>query len=320
MEVTSLCIRLLMGVLVLLVAQIDHGYFAQTADFPRVSPDRKQFFEYETVHISCEDFNEVSEWRVMQKLHKKHPQNNSDCSLPAPSCTIYPAFEAHSGGYWCEDLEGNTSRSINISVTAGPVILDVPATPVMEGHDLILQCRNKLSQSKHNAVFFKDGVHLETMCGDTITIKNVSKSDEGLYKCIIPGAGASPESWLGVLKKSNISSDQIQPPDRPSSDPPTLLWTAVEHWTVVSVPLVVTLLLGMGLFLCLKHKVSRGESDPDLDYALYSAVTYHKMDMVSGGEDAADPNNIILKLTVEEKTKAICMKLMEKDKHVFICV
>ena len=31
-----------------------------------------------------------------------------------------------------------------------------------------------------------------------MTIYNVSKSDEGLYKCSMSGLGESPESWLAV--------------------------------------------------------------------------------------------------------------------------
>ncbi|TKS93366.1 Fc receptor-like protein 5 [Collichthys lucidus] len=231
MDVTALCIRLyeqlssfvftVMDVLVLLVARVDHSCFAHKADaaFPRISPDRLQFFEYESVTVSCEEFSSLTEWRVMTKVNKTiSPSCDS-----SPSCTIEPTFERHSGEYWCEDAEGQTSGVLNISVTAGSVILDFPARPVIEGSDVILHCRKEESQSKHIADFYKDDSHLMTSYENNIIIQNVSKSDEGLYKCRISGAGESPESRLTVLTQSKSAYEE-PPSHSVSSNLFSLLW------------------------------------------------------------------------------------------------
>ncbi|XP_044198213.1 Fc receptor-like protein 3 [Thunnus albacares] len=183
MEVTALCTRLMLGVLVLLVAQVHHSYFAQKADaaFLRIVPDRLQFFLYETVSVRCEENDGFTRWRVKAKLNKIPPTNSSNCHTLAPSCTIYSTFERHSGEYWCEDEEGEKSDAVNISVTAGSVILGSPAHPVLEGDDVILYCKNKKTQTQHIADFYKDGSRLGTQYTGNMTIQNVSKSDEGLY-------------------------------------------------------------------------------------------------------------------------------------------
>ncbi|XP_041821680.1 uncharacterized protein LOC121626987 [Chelmon rostratus] len=261
MAVTALCSRLWMKMLVLLVAQADYSYFAGKADaaFPRVSPDRLQFFEYETISISCEESGGLTEWRVMRKPNTIIPTNSSNCNSSAPSCTIDPAFEIHSGEYWCEDAEGKTSGAVNITVTAGPVILEISASPVEEGYDVILRCRKKKSQSKQIADVFKDGFHLGTQYQSNMTIQNVSKSDEGFYKCRFSGAGESPESWLAVLCQSEAGLEETHPSH---GRPPSLLSLL---WIVGCVPL---LLLVLGLPLSRKHRdeylfPNQGQTSPE---------------------------------------------------------
>ncbi|XP_041634994.1 uncharacterized protein LOC121504350 [Cheilinus undulatus] len=247
--------------MVLLVAQINQSHSAQNADrvFPRITPDRLQFFEYETVHISCEELMGLTGWRVMHRHNK--PTNSHICTPPASRCTIEPAFERHSGEYWCENNEGNTTGSINISVTAGSVILEVPARPVMEGSDVTLFCKNQKFQSEHIADFYKDDVSLGSGYSH-ITIRNVSKSHEGLYKCSISGAAQSPESWLAVRKKENPKPNkEIQPPQKHSPHHSTILWIAV------SISLTVIFLFVLGFFLCQKHQASVGNNADEVTYA-----------------------------------------------------
>ncbi|XP_040887715.1 high affinity immunoglobulin gamma Fc receptor I-like [Toxotes jaculatrix] len=198
MEASALCIRLLMAVLVLLV---DHSPCAQRADaaFPHVDPDRLQFFEYESVSVRCEQTVGFPEWRLMKKFNNIIPTNSRNWNTSAPSWNIDPALERHSGEYWCETEAGQRSGAVNISVTAGFVILEIPARPVMEGTDVILHCTNKKTQSQHITDFYKDGSLLGTLDSNNMTITRVSKSDEGLYKCSISGVGESPASWLTVL-------------------------------------------------------------------------------------------------------------------------
>nr|XP_033465510.1 sialoadhesin-like [Epinephelus lanceolatus] len=119
-----------------------------------------------------------------------------------------------SGVYWCESREGATSKSINISVTGGSVILQSPVLPVMEGHDVTLHCKTKTS-SNLPAAFYKDGSFIRTEPAGHMTIRHVTRSDEGLYKCDITGHGESPPSWLTVTGTPTTTA----PP--PTLTPPT---------------------------------------------------------------------------------------------------
>ncbi|MED6233334.1 hypothetical protein ATANTOWER_010339 [Ataeniobius toweri] len=194
MEVTALCIQIFMNVFVLLSTQACLSYTVQ-------KPDRLQLFEYESVSLNCGEDEDMNAWRVMRKLSKISPANVPEaCSNPAPSCTIHHTFERHSGEYWCENDEGERSQAFNISVTAGRVILNISAQPVKEGSDMTLHCFKKNTKKTHISDFYKDGFRLKTYYKTGMTLSKVSKSDEGLYKCSISGAGESPESWLAVVK------------------------------------------------------------------------------------------------------------------------
>uniref|UniRef100_A0A8P4GCW4 Ig-like domain-containing protein n=1 Tax=Dicentrarchus labrax TaxID=13489 RepID=A0A8P4GCW4_DICLA len=163
------------------------------AHFPYIDPNRLQFFEYESFSVNCAGFHDPTEWRVMRKVSS----NASPQEVSTGYLNIKPAFVSHSGEYWCENRDGERSNAVNISVTAGSVILDIPALPVMEQETVTLCCRKKAS-SNHPADFYKDGRFNRTVYKGKLTIHNVSKSDEGLYKCKISGAGESAESWLSV--------------------------------------------------------------------------------------------------------------------------
>lgn len=78
------------------------------------------------------------------------------------------------------------------------MILDSPLLPVLEGDNVTLSCRKKTTSSNCEADFYRDGHFLGTSSTGQMTIHNVSKSDEGLYKCNISDVGESPESWLTV--------------------------------------------------------------------------------------------------------------------------
>ncbi|MEQ2197702.1 hypothetical protein XENOCAPTIV_002207, partial [Xenoophorus captivus] len=85
----------------------------------------------------------------------------------------------------------------------GPVILESPALPVAEGEAVILRCIHNKASSFNLTQFYKDGLLIGSSSAGTVTIRDVSRSDEGLYKCNITGAGESPESWLSVTAKAD---------------------------------------------------------------------------------------------------------------------
>lgn len=102
------------------------------AAFPRVDPNRLQFFEYDSIFVNCEGFDISSEWRVMRKL-KEDPTNTNQWETSSGSITIEIAFASDSGEYWCENKQGERSDSINITVTGiyqpTKVILDCSQIP-----------------------------------------------------------------------------------------------------------------------------------------------------------------------------------------------
>lgn len=56
--------------------------------------------------------------------------------------------------------------------------------------------------------FYKDGLPFWSSSMANVTLRGVSKANEGLYKCNISGKGESPESWLIV--RGEISSKDAQ--------------------------------------------------------------------------------------------------------------
>ncbi|XP_026012963.1 Fc receptor-like protein 5 [Astatotilapia calliptera] len=241
--------RNLIAVLVLMAAQADHSNFAG-AVFARIVPDSLQFFEYDNVSVHCEEDNSISEWTVKWKSHKI-ANASLTLNISASPCTISPIFEKHSGEYWCENEEGERSEVLNISITAGFVILESPTIPVKVGNEVTFNCTNKKTQSEHITDFYKDGVSLGTWYQSSMTIKNVSKSDEGLYKCSISGAGESPESWLAVIKQSKAFPVPHKETDLSQSPLPK---KGILLWTVICVLLVDLLFFLVGLLLQNKCK------------------------------------------------------------------
>ncbi|KAL4007939.1 hypothetical protein ACER0C_001791 [Sarotherodon galilaeus] len=191
MEISALCIRLLMTIMVLLSVQ-DQKVDAVSL---HVVPNRLQFFEYESVTFHCEgvDYCEVVH-NIKGKVESCSKTN--DTTPTGSSCSIQIVYTDNSGEYWYETEGGAKSNIINLSVTAGPVILESPAVPVSMEETVTLSCRNKFPSSNFKADFYKYGCLIHKSSTGNMTIQRVSKTDEGLYKCSISGVGESPESWL----------------------------------------------------------------------------------------------------------------------------
>ncbi|XP_050925617.1 low affinity immunoglobulin gamma Fc region receptor II-a-like [Lates calcarifer] len=162
------------------------------------------------------------------------------------SWIIDTAYPSDSGEYWCETKEGERSNSVSITVTDGSVILESPAHPVMQGYAVTLRCRNKAKTTNLRADFYKDGQLMNNSPAREMIINNVSKLDEGLYRCNISGVGTSPESRLTVTAPQR----DICPP----SDHSTHIYLILR--TVFTIVMVALLLLLLGLMHCGKLRVT----------------------------------------------------------------
>ncbi|XP_078020083.1 uncharacterized protein LOC117245700 isoform X2 [Epinephelus lanceolatus] len=272
MEVTALCITLLMTVLFLLCARdqkVDSAVL-------HIEPNRLQFFEYETVTFHCEGLKE-------EELSCKSSSSLTSSML---SCAIKNAFPEDNGEYWCEGKGGKKSNSVNITVTAGSVILESPVLPVEEGNNVTLTCRNKTTSSNLTADFYKDGLFIRNSSTGKMPIHIVSKSDEGLYKCHISGAGGSPESWMAVREETTPTSSN------PTSSGPTA-------WIVTTLLLMVLLLVVGLLHLC------KGYGHRVLDYL--STVTLRSSSAenqtVSVEASAADEDKVMYAAVTKNRKK-----------------
>ncbi|KAL3979352.1 superkiller protein 3 [Sarotherodon galilaeus] len=173
-----------------------------------VSPSSSQLFEGDLLSLSCEGEDSPAGWTVRRNTPKRQRSRCGDGwgKQVGSSCTITYIFRRDSGVYWCECGEGITSNTINITVTGGPVILQSPVLPVMEGDSITLLCKAKSTPSNLPAVFYKDGSFIRTESTGHMTIPDVSMSDEGLYKCHISNHGESPPSWITVTGKPTTTA------------------------------------------------------------------------------------------------------------------
>ncbi|XP_039678258.1 Fc receptor-like protein 5 [Perca fluviatilis] len=217
-----------------------------------VSPSSSQMFEGQSVSLSCEEDDSSAGWTLRRNTTREtRTQCGDDWGRPVgSSCNISYMAPWYSGVYWCESREGATSNSITITVTGGPVILQSPVLPVMEGEDLTLTCRTKTS-SNLAAGFYKDGSFIRTEPAGHMTIHHVSRCDEGLYKCLISSVGESPPSWVSVTGKPNTTSSPITtsqslclPPPPDTLAPPLRL---VIHM-VVFCPFCISTLIMVSLY------------------------------------------------------------------------
>ncbi|XP_078020550.1 uncharacterized protein LOC144459781 isoform X2 [Epinephelus lanceolatus] len=97
--------------------------------------------------------------------------------------------------------------------------------------------------SNFPADFYKDGRLIERSSTGNMTISSVSKSDEGLYRCHISGAGESPESRLAVT----AYQEETRPPVSYSPRVSSLLWMTVTLLLVALLLLLMLRLLYMKL-------------------------------------------------------------------------
>ncbi|XP_004575783.3 Fc receptor-like protein 4 [Maylandia zebra] len=199
----------------------------------KVIPNWSQFFEYEKITLSCDEITS-GEWTVWR--YTTEGLKLSDCTSgwgteSSSTCEMKTVKRSNSGVYWCQSTHGHSSNAINIAVSENPVILQIPAAPVVEGDNITLLCRTK-NPSNKSADFFKDGIFIKKENARHMTIYQASKAHQGSYKCSIGGRD-SPSSWL-------LIQDDADPPTlTPSPNTAQLfeykslnLNCGVQGWTV----------------------------------------------------------------------------------------
>ncbi|XP_042073054.1 uncharacterized protein LOC121813389 isoform X1 [Haplochromis burtoni] len=167
----------------------------------RIIPNKSQFFQYESVSMSCGQQDNSSVWRIKRNtsLYINTTCPSSSNGIDETHCSISDLYPADTGVYWCESAAGECFDAVTITVTAGSVILESPVHPVMEGDTVILNCKY-MATLYDNVIseFYKNELLIGRSSTGNMTIYRVSKCDEGLYKCNISGAGESPDSWMTV--------------------------------------------------------------------------------------------------------------------------
>ncbi|KAM9718305.1 uncharacterized protein ACNS7B_021665 isoform 1-T1 [Menidia menidia] len=190
-----------------------------------VSPSSSQFFEGASVSLSCEEDGSSAGWTVGRNSSRgTRTQCGADWGrLTGSVCRISGLFESDSGSYWCESGGGAAGPSTPLTVSGGPVILQSPVLPVMEGGALTLSCTARAPPSSPTADFYKDGSLIRTEPTGHMTLQPVSRSDEGLYSCSIGGdrspssrvrvSGKPPTSPLAPPTSGALPTSEAPPPD-----------------------------------------------------------------------------------------------------------
>ncbi|XP_035985137.1 Fc receptor-like protein 5 [Fundulus heteroclitus] len=205
-----------------------------------VTPNQSQFFKYDRIILTC--VTNSSGWMVKRTIKSNPPQGcENGWAIPGDSsCIIENAYPSDTGVYWCESERGECSNRVNLTVTAGTVILESPPYPVLEGENVTLGCYYKeeddeLSTSGFSARFYKDDVFI----GTEERGKKAIKAEEGYYKCQHPSKGNSMKSWLAVRARVEQADVSFSPPT-PTSIP----------WTRVICGLLLFILYSIILVLC----------------------------------------------------------------------
>ncbi|XP_030194083.1 low affinity immunoglobulin gamma Fc region receptor II-b-like isoform X2 [Gadus morhua] len=171
-----------------------------------ISPCRTQFFKRESLTLYC-----GAEERIMTN------SKSVTCSQKSHECNITLAGEHNSGSYWCDSNSGERGEAVNITVTAGSVILESPVHPVPEGSPVTLRCLMSHKSSKklvvvtrinQSCTFSRDGRLIGVGLTGEMSFAAVNRSHEGLYTCTFSGV-ESPGSWLAV--RATSSTEPLPP-------------------------------------------------------------------------------------------------------------
>lgn len=212
-----------------------------------VTPSSRQMFRGDRFSVHCSGSHSNSSWTLRRfslgQTDRSRAFHTDRCSAlgggvgtDRPHTCVFTAGRETGGLYWCEGAEGR-SNAVSISVSDGSVILRTPASPVLEGSAASLLCQYRTG-SYGKTIFFKDGVKVNKSTSSIsnteikMTIDNVTKEDEGFYKCSPDDRRVeSPESWLSVWsgRGKEASTDERE--------------ASTGSWVWIFVPCILLLLL-----------------------------------------------------------------------------
>ncbi|KAM9717471.1 uncharacterized protein ACNS7B_021120 [Menidia menidia] len=166
-----------------------------------VSPSSLQFFIKDSVSLSCEEDGSSAGWTVRRNTSEGRVSECGDGwgKQNGSSCTNSMLQVWDSGEYWCESGGGAAGPSTPLTVSAvqhGPP----PSSPTA-------------------ALFYKDGSLIRTEPTGHMTLRPVSRSDEGLYSCSI-GGDTSPSSRVRVTEKPATTAPPTSMTTPTSEAPP----------------------------------------------------------------------------------------------------
>ncbi|XP_054864037.1 low affinity immunoglobulin gamma Fc region receptor II-like isoform X2 [Amphiprion ocellaris] len=209
----------------------------------RVTPDKTQFFRYDSVTLKCEDQSNSTGWKIKRRTLDggiRLCSSGWGYTSTGSTCVIGNTYPSDSGLYWCESVTGQHSNIVNITITDRSVVLESPVLPVTEGAAMTLRCKGEANSSYRVFDFYKDGRNIRSGSTGEMTIDSVSRSDEGLYKCSASGGPESAVSWLAVEVPPSTSS--AAPPAASSS---ISVFRIMCHLVVGTPYLLSTILLGL---------------------------------------------------------------------------
>lgn len=174
------------------------------------SPAPLQFFKEKSVTFNCRGTNS-SEWIVMRHVFLENITSkcgsNWGTRYKSNSCKITMLLPWDTGAYWCQSLtNGIASEAHNLTVSGTSTILNLDSgVPPYIGMDMTLSCLHKHDSFREPVYFYKDNaVIARCPTTSTVTIKNITKSHEGFYKCGPAGKSSSPLSWISVIANQTI--------------------------------------------------------------------------------------------------------------------
>lgn len=185
-----------------------------TPVYVTTSPSRLQFFKEQFVTFNCQGTNVSSEWIVMRHVFLENVTSKCGSAWgtrhKSNSCKITMLLPWDTGVYWCQSLtNGIASEKHNLTVSDTSTILhlDSTGTPPSVGMDMTLSCLHKHGPFREPVYFYKDNMVI-ARCPTTsnVTIRNITKSHEGFYKCGPAGKSASPISWISVANQTTTTT------------------------------------------------------------------------------------------------------------------